>query len=94
MIKVSDSAIQMAGTQEEIRQDFYYVLKELLNQGVYKDAQEISIDVARCAGLLNMSEEARLSMLFKYDIKATLAVKEAYEKKNPELMYEVGGDEE
>lgn len=94
MIKVSDCTTQLAGTKEELRCDFFYVIKELLNQGVYKDAQDISIDVARCAGLLNMSDEARLSMLIKYDIKATLAVIAEREKKESELMHEVGSDNE
>lgn len=94
MIKVSDCSAQLAGTKEELRTDFYYTVRELINQGVYDDAQEISMDIGRVAGLLNMSEEARLSMLFKYDIKASLEAKARAKSCNHELMYELGSDEE
>lgn len=94
MIKVGDCCVQMAGTPEELRNDVYYIVRELLNQNVYDDAQELSLDIGRIAGLLNMSEEARLAMLFKYDIKATLTAKQNEKKENPQLMYEVGSDDE
>lgn len=94
MIKVGDCSVQLAGSHEEIRNDVYYIVKELIDKGIYDDAQELSLDVGRVAGLLNMSEEARLSMLFKYDIKATMTAKQNEKKENPQLMYEVGSDDE
>lgn len=93
MIKVGDCCVQLAGTQEEVREDFYFLVRELIDKEVYDNAQELSLDVGRVAGLLNMSDEARLAMLFKYDIKATLVAKQNNGKENPHLMYEVSDDE-
>lgn len=94
MIKVSDGQVELAGSHEEVREDFYFLVRELIDKEVYDNAQELSLDVGRVAGLLNMSEEARLAMLFKYDIKATLSAKQDAGKLNPHLMYEVGSDDE
>ncbi len=88
MLKTNDGITDVAGTVEELRFDLYMIVKELLNRGTYASAEEMSLDIGRAAGILNLPSEAQLAMLFKYDIKAVLASQNG---KESTLMHEIGG---
>lgn len=88
MLRTSDGNTEVAGTTEELRFDLYMIVKELLNRGTYETAEEMSLDIGRAAGILNLPAEAQLAMLFKYDVKAVL---DAKPKTESTLMHEIGG---
>lgn len=85
MIKVGDGVAEVDGSELELRCDFYHLIDELINTGVYESAQEIAKDLSRVAGILNMSNNGRLAMLFKYDVMASM-------KAESTLMHELDGD--
>lgn len=88
MLKTNDGITDVAGTTEELRFDLYMIVKELLNRGTYESAEEMSLDIGRAAGILNLPAEAQIAMLFKYDVKAVLDSKQT---KESTLMHEIGG---
>lgn len=89
MIKSNDSCTQVVGSIEELRLDFYNIVIALVNQGVYDNGSDVAGDVARVTGIMNMSREGQLDMLFRYDIKATLSA-----RKSEDLMHEIRSGED
>lgn len=82
MIEAKDDVI-IEGTVSGLKYDFYNIVNALLDNGVYEDAGEIAVEVGRICTLRSLSPEARLKMLFQYEINAM---------PSKELMHEIGGE--